>query len=757
MSYRLLCFAIFLCSLVAAEMTTESAASMLNIANEYYGEFYLGKNKSVVLVLGNKNVGKSVIAKLLTTDSTNINLKDGLLEFNGQRTINRTNVPTLMIDASSNTSFYDCPVINDPDSIIDLISGRSIHELIEFANEFKIVFVIQSISNVIDSVDFFRLAENVVNLFDDIQKYSDGIALIVRQIEQNINDNELAYDEDTDRELINKCVEFLINAEIQLFQQKFSSPNAQRLNSDKISFINALLKNERIKVFRTSMKLEAIKLQKDIILRMINNDLRFIKKKNDYFSCHINNNTRQMVPHLLNELKHQLINELPKAIGTIHRIYVQQEVRDSVTLHAMKEIILNSTQFNPAEIRLPTKIDANKIISPSLTEKIAFFHFLQRFSMNNGDRVINISNELKTQLYSQVRDSLFNEVTNIFREMKRFFVHIGKQFYLDIDVLTKIIQKSHQQLSQMQASNYISFANQLSKVINELEINGLNGHMRRMSRNLEFMQLLGNENALKPETILNELTQLTAHANDLKIWYNFVLEVRNQLSTYEMQRNKQMAPISFLSVFIIGNDEDTVEPRIIDVKPAIDCLPASINREVIENIRINRYMLKALQIVWSSSMSNNSIECTSNRLIVKGNFISISTIISTANCWLQVKYIDIFAFYKVFIDADIDRCGQNVSLSIISPIWEIISPSNGNKTNRYIRLTGQNATYVMGPAQNGAIRINRDGRNGLNGIRGGVGGNFLAIGNQFIDDEYLIVDLSGGNGGIGQKGGNGKT
>lgn len=752
-------FCVF-CVFAASAAATQSPDSMLKIANKYYSNFHLGQNKSVVLVLGNKDAGKSVLTQFLTTDSSKIKVKDRLLEFAGQQSIARTIVPKLMIDGNSDTSFYDCPIINDSDEIVDLTAVRSIHELLDFANEFKILFVIESlsISNVNNSKDFFQLAENAVNLIKDIRKYSDGIALVVRKVEEQV-DEETVYDEDTDRDLINKCIEFLIKTETQLIRQSFSSVDAQRQNIEKINFINALLKNERIKIFRTPMKPDALKLEKEIILSMINKDLRFVEKENEDFSCQINNDTQQAVPDLINELKKQLTEALPESIGLIHKVYVEEEKRNWITLNTTKEIISNSSRINPSEIRLPPSIDARRIISSVLVEKIKFFEFLQRFSSNEENRVLNISSEVTSQLRSQVHDILSTEMTKIFVEIKRYFVQNGKQFYLDIEIIAKVVNDAQQKLSQIRTEKCIPFANQLNKVINELEIDGLNGCIRRISRDLEFMQVLGDENKPMPETIINGFTQCKKYADSLKVWYNFVLDLRNQLSTYAVQRNKTTKQAPFLSVYdinIIGSDEDTVEPHIIDVKLALDYLPAITNREAIENVRVNRYMLKALQIIWSNSMSNNSFVCASNRLIVKGNFLKISEIIPNASCWPQIKFIDIFALNKVFIDADINKSGRNVSLSIVSPTWEIISPSAETKSNRHILLTGKNATYVMGSAKNGSIIVNRDGDTGLNGIPGGVGGNFLAIGRKFVDEEYLIVDLGGGNGGPGQKGGNGK-
>lgn len=734
-----------------------SAARILEEANDYYSSFHLGENKSVILVLGNKDAGKSVLTTFLTTETEKISVKDRLLEFNGGTNVRTTIVPKLMIDLKSNATFYDCPVINDPDIATDITAARSIHELLNFANEIKILFVIksQSMSNVSDSSDFMKLAENAINLMKDIRKYSDGIALVVRKVEGKGEKGAEAvvYDENRDRELINKCIEFLIKTETQLIRQSFASTDAQRFNIEKINFINALLKNERIKIFRTPMKVEVLKTQKDMILTMINKDLRYVEKDSDDFLCQINPISEQTVPNLINELKNQLTNDMPTSIGLIHKLYIEHETRNLITLNTMKEIISNSSRMNPSELRLPSNIASSKIISYSLAKNIEFFEFLQRFSTNESSRFLNISIELKSQLRAQVQDTFLTEVQSILNEIKHNLVQHGKEFYLEIEVITKIVTDAQQKLSQVRTENSHVFANHLNRLNNELEISGLNGNMRRVSRDLEFMQVLGDENKPMPEKIINEFTQCKEFVDNLQIWYGFLRELCNRLSTYAAQRNKTGSNAPFFDVYIIGNDDDTVEPHIIDLKPALDYLPSITNRSAIENVRVNRYMLKALQAIWSNSWSANTITCTSNRLIVKGNFISINEMIKTASCWTKVKFIDIFALNKVFIDADIDKSGQNVTLAIISPKWEIIM---GNKTQRYIRLTGKNAGEPMGPARNGTVHVKRNGDDGLNGVPGGVGGNLLGIGQIFIDDKNLVIDMGGGNGGPGQKGGNGK-
>lgn len=739
---------VIVCVLFAKNVisSVESDAEILRKVNEYYGNFRLSNNKSVVLVLGNKGAGKSLLTKLLTTDSNQIVVSGQKLKFNGNSTIPNSIIPELMVDLTSHTTFYDCPVIDvTTDSAMEISAALSIQKILQHANEFKILFVIksQSMSNINDTSDFIELAERAINLIKDIRKYSDGIALVVWRIENVV---DLEYDENKDRELIEKCIEFLIKTETKLIRQGFLSDDGQQLNSERINFINALLKNERIKILRTPMKIESIQIEIKNILSIINMELRFVQKDDDDFWCNIRNETKQTVPMLINQLKMELKNVLPKAIGVIHKVYMEDKQNFDI-LSAINEMLLNSQEFNPNTLKLPPNFERDKIISHELDKNIAIFEFLQQFSLTDDTRVVDISSELQTQLRKQVADTFSKEVFIMFNTVKHTFLQQQKLFYLEIDTIYKMIQDAELQISHINTNRTDLLAIALFNLINEWEIVGLNDNMRRMSRNLEFASLLKNTEVIPPN-VIDELIQFKQHFTNLKIWYNFVLELRNQLSTYAVQQNKVPIEVSFMKVYIIGGDDDTVEPHIIDLQPAFDYLPNAIaNRDAIESVRITRFMLKSLQSVWSRSLANNIFECNRNHSIVKGDFISLRRAIENQTCWSNANRIEFFALNKIFIDTDIDKRGLDVNLTIISPIWEIIPSTIQNEVKkRQFLLIGRNVTGIMPPAADGNIRKNPNGTDGMQGITGGIGGNFLGIGSLFVNDMYLEIDIGGGKG-----------
>lgn len=755
---------------------------MLHDVSDHYKNFVLGVNKSVVLVLETRASGKSVLARLLTTNIDQINVND----INSE--VNVTFVPTLMIDAITNTTFYDCPVIDDDatDITADITAALTIQKLLAYANEFKIVFVItaESMSHSVNDTDaFIQLAERAVNLIKDIRKYSDGIAVIVRTTDPNVDGIGHG-----DRELIGRFIEFLKRTQLKLARPQihFNTTNSavdntmfqitddqeeadERTNREKISFISALFKKDRIKILHMPPRAAAharLQHQKHDILAMINNELRFVTKDDDDFLCKINEITQQHIHMLLAVLKHQMEMIMPKSIATLHTTYVQTERRDEIVLNVMFEILTNSERLIPNALNLPPNIDRNQVISPDLQRNFEIFEFLQQFNEQNEWRVLNITIELKNQLRHKIDNTFSNEMLTILNAVKTFYLQKTKQYYLEIDKITEIITDAHDKFAKTKSETREIFMSELLNVIADLEIDGLNGNVRRLLRNNEFIGVLNDVNYPIAEQLANEFVEWKQYFRDLKIWYEFLRELRDQLSLYANQQKKiDIDNVSFMNVYIIGDDDDTVGPHIIELHRPLSYLAndSLIDRNAIENVRVNRYMLKALQAIWSSSMSEMHISCdddddddnSTNRIRIVGDFISIRHAIATAtDCWSMAKQIDIFALNTVFIDADIDKRDDTINVTIVSPTIEIITDFTDQ--SRQILLIGKNISEILPNAQNGSIHSNRNGTQGSEGIRGGAGGNILCIGHWFINEAHLRIDVSGGKGGRGQIGGNGK-
>lgn len=119
----------------------------------------------------------------------------------------------------------------------------------------------------------------------------------------------------------------------------------------------------------------------------------------------------------------------------------------------------------------------------------------------------------------------------------------------------------------------------------------------------------------------------------------------------------------------------------------------------------------------------------------------------------DVPEVELFATHKVFLDADFDKTGKEVRLTIIAPTWEVILQDHD--TERKIILDGKAATEKEPKETSETVGPGSDGRDGKSGEPGGPAGDFIGIGQEIIGGKQLIVSVKGGKGGPGQDGGDG--
>lgn len=719
-----------------------------------YSKFQLGNSKRVVLILGNKSVGKTVLSLLLAADIKSLSFQDGIFgtkDETGQVTnVSVTLVPQLRIDADSETStYYDFPGFSHSRPIaMDILAKRSIHKLLHFVDEVKLVFVtdFDSVRDVEKPDQFIKLTENAMQMIKDISKYKDGMALIVTKVDKNGKNVE------KDQVVIDNTLTFLKETKNRL-------ENSTR--NGVVEFIDALLKSNRkneqapVEVCRTPVqdgdvhvKNRMIKIEKTVMLSMINDDLQFIPIDKNDFDYTINNRSR--IAGLMSELEHQIKDDVSKTIAHIQNEYIGRKAKNSTILNALKEVFSNPSEI-VSKLNLLMKIVSHERIS-TISENIELQDFLRKFADASGSA--NISAEIKAKidkLNDKTQNNLLDSVIRIVTDIDGFYDQQERNHYLELGDIKKRISLVLDELSDHTAEQFVLKLNGMSKI---WRIYGLNRDLKQVSRYTEYLQVMSSKQLLtqeQAEKIDRTLKKCVQNLTNMRIWYNFLLELRTQLSTYSVQtstlRNEQ---IEFISQ-IDGSNKQTKD---IGINRLFD-LPQISNKEAVEQIQLNYYKLKALQMLWNETMrSEATISCLqNNRLVASGAIILLSEVIKS-KCWRDAKFVDIFALRKVFIDTDLDKRGQRVNLTIISPVWEIVS----NRTILF-SLHGKNENNTVNPVKNGSSskdkRI-RDGSNGVNGMAGGSGGNFLAIGNTFIKGNQLKVDVSGGKGGTGQSGGSGQ-
>ncbi|XP_031630370.1 uncharacterized protein LOC116345275 [Contarinia nasturtii] len=201
---------------------------------------------------------------------------------------------------------------------------------------------------------------------------------------------------------------------------------------------------------------------------------------------------------------------------------------------------------------------------------------------------------------------------------------------------------------------------------------------------------------------------ITDYVNETIVWYNFLYNNFDLLSSYNVQYSTHQINYNNVERF---------------------CGAIGLN---IPNVKRNALKMNALNN-WLANILNSNIEATviSQTLRITGNIVKLSALNSyMAN--KDIRYAEIFAITKIFIDVDIKSNGYLQQLSIVAPIWEIIG-------KRRINLDGSApSSYWQGYGQPG--------------LPGNCGGNFFAWGKTFVNDQNLEITQNGGNGGSGCNG-----
>lgn len=99
------------------------------------------------------------------------------------------------------------------------------------------------------------------------------------------------------------------------------------------------------------------------------------------------------------------------------------------------------------------------------------------------------------------------------------------------------------------------------------------------------------------------------------------------------------------------------------------------------------------------------------------------------------------------IGASIDQTGKQAQVTIISPKWRI--------SGAHIILDGETGKNMENAKNGDQNRAPQNGEDGKRELPGGPGGNFLGLGNEFINGKMMKIQSNGGNGGTGRNGGRG--
>lgn len=139
------------------------------------------------------------------------------------------------------------------------------------------------------------------------------------------------------------------------------------------------------------------------------------------------------------------------------------------------------------------------------------------------------------------------------------------------------------------------------------------------------------------------------------------------------------------------------------------------------------------EIITFTLKTSPTIECDGDTMTIKGNFLK-SLDIQEAQCPSRVSKIRVFVVNTFFVDSNLFL---DADLDILAFKWIIL-----NKFT--FHLNGKNGKVME--------KLHSPGTPGQPGNIGSNGHNFFGFANEIINGDSLTVNITGGNGGVGQDG-----
>lgn len=185
---------------------SNSITSISKFVEDLENKFILNKRKDVVLMLGITGSGKSTVTSLLTNSNlTSVELyepgsglyiikdENELITDHNSFTVSKTLIPNSMIDEENNVLFYDCPGFEDTRGIEkDISVAYLIKKLLDHTTSLKLLLALpyDSIKPGGDKSNFRKLLEHTTKLIKNIDKFRNGIGLIVTKVDsaQSVDD-----------------------------------------------------------------------------------------------------------------------------------------------------------------------------------------------------------------------------------------------------------------------------------------------------------------------------------------------------------------------------------------------------------------------------------------------------------------------------------------------------------------------------------------------------------------------------------------
>lgn len=385
------------------------AKPIIDHIKEEDSNFLVDIQPNVVLVLGITGSGTTTLTSLITAAELEaietkgsedaFRIVDNANKIGDEcRTAPKTTVPDFMIDTENSVVFYDCPGFSNSREVkAELARHFTIRKLLYSVESVKVLFTIPY-EFLIDQTHFLELLQHIIEFIIDIDKYRDGIALVVTKVPN------------ADRATDNKVVS--VEAVADILQKIKSSLAAtdedQGKKEQKLLFIDALLAKSghdyarigiihRINEAGPLSKMPQIQSEKGAVLKMVNDNLAYIQKDDDGFGYRLSDGFANDINDVVKELQEEIIANFAILNPELKRFVLQQEkehaksLTDLIdTLNSINEKLLQISSTEPKHFKQQfigavnaLSIGLSNKSSKTLFKYLEFLDFLQLFSNKN--------------------------------------------------------------------------------------------------------------------------------------------------------------------------------------------------------------------------------------------------------------------------------------------------------------------------------------------------------------------------------------
>lgn len=471
MAYSLLLLLILVASYIESapsvcEIQKKNAAiSVLEYVKEQDDGFHLGPEKDFVLVLGITGNGKSTLASLLSgaeLESVEIEGSEGDFRIEDKNdkisgvcgTTSKTITPNLMVDESNGIVFYDCPGFSDSRGVkVDMAATFATRKLMNHAESTKFVFTVaySSVQVAIgDRLDFLELVRFATGLIKDMEKYRDGIALVVTKVPNKYVKKKGQPKLIDDASNIESFANFLRQTRLDLQNKTLeaSTEDERQIIAKKMLFIDILLEKKENEYFKIGMmrladeggplsEIPVIQSEKEAMLKMISENLRYIPKGDNDFGYIISDKSKVHLNEITEELKTKLITDFAIISSDIRKYFLQKEKQSSRSLRRsidtaamldqkLSQIISSQPQdflkqFTDVVDDLGVSFPTNEF--NKFCKYIEFLDFVQVFSTSNLTIPTEILNQVLNQrLYLKNSQSWYNFLKTLREKLSTYDV-----------------------------------------------------------------------------------------------------------------------------------------------------------------------------------------------------------------------------------------------------------------------------------------------------------------------------------------------